>query len=376
MRVLFVCVGNAGRSQMAQAFFERAGGEARSAGTHPSPELHGNVVEAMTEVGIDLSDRSPSKLERADAEWADLVITMGCGDECPVVPDTRYLDWPIEDPIGKTLEQTRPIRDEIERRVQRLMADLHVEGSGYRRPGFAEGYAAFRPRAPQALLDLVCRYAAVERPRLVVDLGSGTGLSAEIWAERADQVVGIEPNPEMQAVAESRAPANVRYLDAVASDTGQPAASADVVTASQSLHWMEPAPVLAEAARILRPGGVLAAYDYDWPPAVHPEIDSAFERLLDIGFWPSHPSPKKEHLARMRESSHFRYAREVVLHSVEEGGADRLLGLAATLGSPAWHEEHSAIQTALAALEEAATSALGDGHVPFVFSYRVRLAVR
>lgn len=120
MRVLFACVGNAGRSQMAQAFFERAGGEGRSAGTRPSPEVHPNVVEAMLEVGIDLSGRMPRKLELGDAEWADLVITMGCGDACPVIPGKRYVDWELDDPAGQDLETVRRIRDEIELRVNEL----------------------------------------------------------------------------------------------------------------------------------------------------------------------------------------------------------------------------------------------------------------
>jgi len=115
---------------MAQAFFERAGGEGRSAGTRPSPEVHPNVIDAMLETGIDLSGRTPRKLDRSDAEWADLVITMGCGDECPVLPGTAYRDWPIDDPIDKSVEETRPIRDEIERRVDRLVADLGIERSG------------------------------------------------------------------------------------------------------------------------------------------------------------------------------------------------------------------------------------------------------
>jgi arsenate reductase len=129
--VLFVCIGNAGRSQMAHAFFARAGGAVRSAGTRPSPDLHPNVVEAMREIGIDLSGASPHGFEPADAEWADIVVTMGCGDECPVVAGTSYRDWPIDDPIGLSLEATRPIRDEIARRVAALVAELWVESSGY-----------------------------------------------------------------------------------------------------------------------------------------------------------------------------------------------------------------------------------------------------
>ncbi len=119
-RVLFVCVGNAGRSQMAQAFYERRGGEARSAGSRPESRLHPQVVEAMREVGIDLDGRRPRGLSPEDVAWAELVVTMGCGDACPVLPGKRYLDWNLPDPAGAPLESVRPLRDEIERLVTGL----------------------------------------------------------------------------------------------------------------------------------------------------------------------------------------------------------------------------------------------------------------
>jgi arsenate reductase (thioredoxin) len=122
--VLFVCIGNAGRSQMARAFFARAGGSARSAGTWPSAEVHPNVVEAMQELGIDLAGAVPRLVTLEDVAWADVVIRMGCGDDCPVVPGTSYRDWPVADPIGLSVEETRLIRDEIESRVAALVEEL------------------------------------------------------------------------------------------------------------------------------------------------------------------------------------------------------------------------------------------------------------
>jgi len=119
-RVLFVCVENAGRSQIAQALYERRGGEARSAGSKPAVELHEAVVEALEEVGIDVSGRTPKALDREDVEWADLVVTMGCGDACPVLPGKRYVDWNLPDPAGVSLADAREIRDEIARRVEEL----------------------------------------------------------------------------------------------------------------------------------------------------------------------------------------------------------------------------------------------------------------
>src|SRR6188472_2618590 len=125
--VLFVCVQNAGRSQLAEALFLRQAENrhaARSAGSAPAAAVHPNVVEVMPE----LAGRVPRKLERADAEWADVVVTMGCGDACPFVPGKRYVDWDIDDPHGQPLERVREIRDEIDHRVGLLVAELDAAG--------------------------------------------------------------------------------------------------------------------------------------------------------------------------------------------------------------------------------------------------------
>lgn len=125
--VLFVCLHNAGRSQMSQALFERATAgrhTALSAGTTPAEYVHPEVVEGMAELGIDLVGRTPQLLTRELAEQADVVVTMGCGDACPVYPGTRYLDWVLPDPAGRPLAEVRPIRDEIDRRVRALLHEL------------------------------------------------------------------------------------------------------------------------------------------------------------------------------------------------------------------------------------------------------------
>jgi arsenate reductase (thioredoxin) len=126
-RALFVCLHNAGRSQMSEALFRRTAEgrhEARSAGTTPGDRVHPEVVEAMAELRIDLSDRVPHELTREDAEWADVVVTMGCGDGCPYIPGKRYLDWDLPDPKGQPVEAVRATREEIERRVQALVEEL------------------------------------------------------------------------------------------------------------------------------------------------------------------------------------------------------------------------------------------------------------
>ena len=118
--VLFVCIGNAGRSQMAQAFYERAGGTARSAGSRAEAHVHPEVVEAMREIGIDLTARVPHQLSTEDVEWADVVVTMGCGDACPVLPGKQYIDWNLQDPAGMPIDVVRQIRDRIAGLVEEL----------------------------------------------------------------------------------------------------------------------------------------------------------------------------------------------------------------------------------------------------------------
>jgi arsenate reductase len=139
VNVLFVCVQNAGRSQIAEALFERVGGAARSAGTAPADRVHPEVVEVMREVGVELAGRRPHRLDNADVEWADVVVTMGCGDACPVLPGKRYVDWELPDPAGHPLEEVRTIRDDIADRIRNLVNQLDAAGekavSGRQEPG-------------------------------------------------------------------------------------------------------------------------------------------------------------------------------------------------------------------------------------------------
>jgi arsenate reductase len=125
--VLFVCLHNAGRSQMSQALCDRAadgGHAALSAGTTPADRVHPEVVEVMREIGIDIADRKPQLLTGELAERADVIVTMGCGEECPFIPGVRYIDWDLPDPKGRPIDEVRATRDEIGRRVTNLLAEL------------------------------------------------------------------------------------------------------------------------------------------------------------------------------------------------------------------------------------------------------------
>jgi SAM-dependent methyltransferase len=260
----------------------------------------------------------------------------------------------------------------------------HDIWSSYAVAGFGAVYHQARPSPPNALLNLLCRLARVEKPRLVVDVGSGTGLSTRAWADHADDVVGVEPNAEMRAAAEADTPtSNVRSVGGYSDATGLADDSADIVTYSQSLHWMEPQPTFAEAARVLRSGGVFAAYDYELPPAVDWEVDSAFEYfLLRVGKFRRErlsipPAEKAGHVPRMRKSGLFRYVRELGLSGEDFASADRVVGLALSLGPVGrlLEEGLTEEQIGLTDLREAAERVLGDREVTWTLSYRVRFGV-
>ena len=204
---------------------------------------------------------------------------------------------------------------------------------------FAERYDRYRPRPPEALCELLLPLLGAARPALVVDIGCGTGLSTRYWAEHADAVVGVDPNPEMLAVATAATrDANVSYRHASAYGTGLPDASVDLVTCSQSLHWMDPEPTLAEVARILRKGGIFAAYEYRWSmttsAAANAAFEAAYERKnefrpqLDVEH-PHWPFDRKS----FAESGRFASVDETRLHSVEEIDAERLVGFLLSEGS-------------------------------------------
>ncbi len=255
--------------------------------------------------------------------------------------------------------------------------------------GFADVYDRFRPQPPSVIVEVLTQLAQVQQPALVVDLGSGTGLSTTIWAGRAREVVGVEPSADMRKQAERRSTdlLNVRYVEGFGHGTGLPDACADIVTISQALHWMEPEPTFAEVARILRPGGVFAAYDCDWPPTFHWQVEEAYDACLqqsntlerehgtanDVRHW-----NKRQHGERMRASGHFRFVKEIKLHHVEQGNAERIVGVALSQGQIAGLRKHglSEDEIGITALREAARQALGDKTVPWYWSYKVRLAIK
>jgi len=254
--------------------------------------------------------------------------------------------------------------------------------------GFAGHYDRFRPSPPEALAGLLTQVAQGAKPVLVVDLGCGTGLSTRYWAGRAVNVVGVEPTAAMREQAESLGGEGVSYREGFSHATGLPSGSADIVTCSQSLHWMDPLPTFEEAGRILRPGGVFAASDYDWPPVTtSPEADAFYlecvrhchqlekEHNVSAGLkkW-----EKEGHLLRMRESGCFRFTRECLLHHQDAGNAERLVGLLLSQGHvrTLLKAGFSEADLHIDRLREEAGRLLGEEMRTWFWGSRVRLGVK
>jgi len=201
-------------------------------------------------------------------------------------------------------------------------------------------------------------------------------------------VGGVDPSDDTRHEAEQRTQAtNVRYQAALSTESRLPDGCADIVTCSQYLHWMEPEGTFAEVARILRDGGVFAAYDCDWPPVIQWEAEAAYIDLMrraaaidgERGFTSGLQEWRKDqHLERMRASGHFRYVREITLHHMETGSAERLVGLAMSQGQVASLLKRGLNETeiGLDRLREIAQRTVGEGPSSWYFSYRVRLGIK
>jgi SAM-dependent methyltransferase len=253
--------------------------------------------------------------------------------------------------------------------------------------GFAGEYDAARPRPPADLVTLITGWAESAEPD-VVDLGAGTGLSTMIWADHARQVIAVEPSAQMRALAQRKVDAasgatSFTVTSGTAEDTGLAGASADIITASQAMHWFDAGRALPEIARVLRPGGVFAAYDCDWPPCIDWETDAAYaaaDRRIEELETERHlrpPHAGKNHLDRLARCGLFRHVSEVAVHGREQGDARRLVAVAlsqggavALLGAGATEDE-----IGLTTLREVAARRLA-GPRTWWWTYRVRLAVK
>ncbi len=258
--------------------------------------------------------------------------------------------------------------------------------------GYADLYDRFRPQPPADITRILMQYLVSGVVNRVVDLGSGTGLFTRIWIGKTREVIGIEPNPGMRGVALASSPSEeqgtvIRYIEGHSADTTLADGSADIVACSQSFHWMDPVTTLAEVNRILRSGGLFATVDCDWPPVITPLAEMTYRETtakinaLERELGTTEPIKrwrKDKHLANIRESGYFQYVREICMHQMEMGDAERLVGLLLSQGS---------VETLLKAglseeklgLEEMRIKCrriMGNAPSPWYFSYRIRIGVK
>ncbi len=268
------------------------------------------------------------------------------------------------------------------------MAASGYDGNRARFSGFAEIYDRYRLRPPPALADLLCRYAGVERPDFVVDLGCATGPSTRFWADRAGRVVGVDPVEEMLATARAVTRAeNVEYRRGYGHETRLPDGCADIVTCSQSFHWMEPVSTLAEVVRISRPGGVFAAYCYRTPfvtgiEALDAAVEAAFDRLdalerehklkKETRFF-----PKAGYTKALRDSAAFAFVKGITLHETDTTSAERLVGGMETFGALQSLRKLGLDddELGLTTLRAVAAEHLGETTAPIHVSYDVSIGI-
>ncbi|MCL2106134.1 MAG: class I SAM-dependent methyltransferase [Oscillospiraceae bacterium] len=266
------------------------------------------------------------------------------------------------------------------------MSDAHKNAGRFM--GFAGAYNAVRPACPQYVVEILTRYLG-RRPETVVDLGCGTGLSTFIWSDAAGRVIGIEPSADMlaEAMESAKQLPNVVFGQAFSDNIGLESGIADIVTCSQSFHWMEPVSTLREVRRLLKPGGVFAAYDCDWPPACCADVDLAYQLLFEKVYQIEREDeklkkafiqyPKNRHLENMRISGAFRYIRELVFASVEASDVERFIGIALSQSRlrAVLKQSPTLIEEELAMFHQAVERHFGSQTRRIDFCYRMRIGV-
>lgn len=252
--------------------------------------------------------------------------------------------------------------------------------------GFADTYEAARPALPPFAVESVLRYLDT-RPQLVVDLGCGTGLSTLAWQGEAARVVGVDPSRDMLAVAMQKEKAGFEFIQAFSDAVPLKDHDADVVICSQSFHWMEPVATLREIARLLRPGGVFAAVDCDWPPVIGWRVESAYGRLMSKVKQIEAGAPalsdgfkqysKENHLKHMQQSGFFSYLREIVFANRETATRERILALAFSQGGLQAVLRHSpnALAQEIDALTDCLNAMNAAETFPIDFCYRMRIGI-
>ncbi|MFK4474553.1 ubiquinone/menaquinone biosynthesis C-methylase UbiE [Paenibacillus sp. RC73] len=260
--------------------------------------------------------------------------------------------------------------------------------------GFADDYDQHRPEAPSLVVEIITRYLE-RKVELVADIGCGTGLSTFIWKETARQIVGIEPNPDMRGKAQRKletagaiTAGTISFKSGFSNNLPFEDGTVDVITCSQSFHWMDPDSTLREAGRVLAQGGVFAAFDCDWPPVLQWGIDQAYVQLIAKADeilnreapveQQAHKWSKEQHLPNLQRSGQFRYTREIVFHNHEQCDAARYIGLVLSQGGiqTLFKLGNRALDEDLARFVKLVEDHFQDRTLDILFSYRMRLGVK
>lgn len=252
--------------------------------------------------------------------------------------------------------------------------------------GFVKLYENSRPTIPEQACDIVLNYLG-HKPLQIVDLGCGTGLSTLAWSGKCEKIIGIEPNEEMLSVARQKSDA-VSFIKAYSDNTTLPDNSTDIIICSQSFHWMNPTDTLAEVNRILKPNGIFATVDCDWPPVCSLEAERAYSQLLnkvrfielenkDV-FKTFQRWNKDKHLQNIKQSGYFRYSREIVFMSKEKCNADRFIGIALSQGGlqTILKIQPDLIENDVELFEKKIKSVYGNSEFDIGFCYRMRIGVK
>ncbi|MEF2967453.1 class I SAM-dependent methyltransferase [Paenibacillus sp. M1] len=258
--------------------------------------------------------------------------------------------------------------------------------------GFADVYDRYRPEAPKLVVELLSNYLE-RKPDLVMDLGCGTGLSTLVWRDRAERVIGVEPNDDMRSIAEAKLRAlpgsgHTSFVPGYSNQLNAADESVDIITCSQSFHWMEPVSTLEEARRVLKPGGIFAAYDCDWPPVLDWRLEQEYNLLSEkadalIARETEQEEQavkrnKNEHLQNLRNSGVFRYTREIVFHNKEICDAERYVGLLLSQGGlqTVFKLGLGELEPDIERFRTHARELFRGGTKEILFSYRLRLGIK
>lgn len=273
-----------------------------------------------------------------------------------------------------------------------MIPEGNLQSNVERFSGFENVYDRFRPQAPKHVIDIMTTYLG-KSPSLVVDVGCGTGLSSFVWKDHAARIIGVEPNADMIGKARAKLAGydnagHISFVQGYSNQLDLESGSADVITCSQSFHWMEPVSTLQEFSRVLAPGGIFAAYDCDWPPTLHWTIEESYVKLIEkadavLGRIADREKTavkrdKERHLHQLQASGAFRYTKEIVFHNTEQGDAERYVGLALSQGGvqAVIKLGSNELDADIAAFRSAAERYFSGRTLDFIFSYRMRLGVK